>query len=419
MSKTQQIKNRRWFLYPQVGLFLVLIIIFAGGYFVGRLSTADASSLSEKVQYVVGKQDNKPEKVDFSVFWEAWSVVDNNFYGQADKANRLEGAISGMLSSLDDPYTVYLPKDENSIFQANLTGKFSGIGAEISQINGWPTIVAPLVDSPAEKAGLKPKDIIIKVDDLETANENFGAVINHIRGEEGTEVKLTIMREGEQEERVISVTRSVIELPSVKYEVKEDAGLKYGYLLITQFLDDTTDAVKEALTAFNNEGIDNIIIDLRNNPGGVLDGVVDIASLIIDTSKKPDLGGAIVYRQDPKGGQAAFTKTKEPIIKDQKIVVLINAGSASASEILAGALHDYDRAELVGDISFGKGSVQEILNLSNGGSVKVTVAKWLTPAKLAIDHEGVKPDYEVSNEEDGDGGQDNDIQLKAALDLFR
>lgn len=374
---------------------LLLLVVFGAGYFAGQYWRVVPTASGYKVQYLAGQDTDKPESVDFSRFWTAWSVADQGFYGRGDKNKRVDGAISGMLSSLGDPYTTYLPKEENELFQTDLSGTFSGIGAEISSINGYPTVVSPLPGSPAERAGIKAKDIILKVDDKATESENFAAVINRIRGATGTTVTLSIARDGQAEPLTIKIVREKIELPNVTGGVEKSGDFQYCLVRISQFIEGTDDKVSEALDSCAKQGVKRAIIDVRNNPGGLLDVVISLSSRLIDTTAKPDLGKTIVWQKDRDENFQSYPSTQTAKYGDWPLVILVNEGSASASEILAGALKDYGRAAVVGTKTFGKGSVQELRDLTDGSSIKMTIAKWLTPAKTEIDHQGVQPDVAV------------------------
>lgn len=403
-------------------ILALMMASFAGGLGVEKRLAHATSSIKSQVQYVTGKQNGQPKEVNFGTFWEAWSVVDNYFYKTADKEKRLQGAIAGMLQSTGDRYAAYLPKDENELFVDNLAGSFSGIGAEISQIDGYPTIVSPLVGSPAERAGIKPKDIITKIDGVDTSGENFAHAINRIRGTLGVAVKLTIVREGVADTIEISVVREKIELPNVSYEALAGPHGTYGYIRINEFLDDSPQKVADAITALQKQSVTGYVIDLRNNPGGLLSAAVDISSLFIDPATKPDLNQIIVSQKDRAGAVTTYKVTQKPVVASAPLVVLINEGSASASEITAGALLDYGRAKLVGTKSFGKGSVQELKNLNDGSSVKITVAHWLTPLNHEIDGTGIAPTNEVklnTDEKVTAGKPDQDRQLREAANLLQ
>ncbi|MDO8471612.1 MAG: S41 family peptidase [bacterium] len=416
--------KRRFFLSrPKLRVLLIAVLILAGVFYAGwqtavwrNIQPLESTPSSSRLRPLVDQVKNKPAAISFAPFWEAWGLVDNYFIGNPDSNARVEGAISGMMLSLGDPYSVYLPKEENELFQSDLSGKFSGIGAEISAINGLPTIVAPLPGSPAEKAGAKAKDIIIQVDDLKTENEHFAKVINHIRGEKGTTVKLTVIRQGNEKPLEIPIVRDEIELPSVTAAVKTDGDLRYGYIQISQFLEDGEKRVKAALQDFTKQGVTKIVVDVRNDPGGLLNVAVGISSLFIDGSTHPELDRTVVWQKDRNENLTAYRLTTAPLAAKQKLVVLVNEGSASASEIFAGALRDYGRAELIGTKTFGKGSVQELHDLSAGGSVKVTIAKWLTPNKSEIDKQGIEPNIKVDSPQ---SETTKDLILEKALERLR
>lgn len=406
-------------------LVLTLVLMggsFGGGIYAEKAVLNDAVPVKEQLQYVTGKQSNQPKEVDFGLFWEAWSVVDNHYFEKADKEKRLHGAITGMLYSTGDRYAAFLPKDENELFMDNLSGSFSGIGAELSLIDGYPTIVTPLAGSPAEKSGVKPKDIIVKIDGVDTADEDFAHAINRIRGEEGSTVTLTVAREGEADVLELPIVRAKIELPNVSYKALTGPNGLYGYIRLNEFLEDSPAKIVAAIEDLKKQQVTGYVIDLRNNPGGLLNVAVNIASLFVEPSTKPDLGSVIVSQKDRGGEVVTYKTSRKPLLVTEPLVVLINDGSASASEILAGALLDYGRAKLVGATSFGKGSVQELKNLKDGSSVKITVAHWLTPAGNEIDGVGIVPTTEVVLNQDekvtiGEPGEDR--QLREAANLLQ
>ena len=406
----------------RVLLILVLVLLsFGGGLATERALVRATPTVVEQIQYVTGKQKGEPEEVNFGVFWEAWTVVDNYFYKSADKVKRLQGAIAGMLQSTGDRYAAYLPKDENELFMDNLSGAFSGIGAEISQIDGYPTIVTPLAGSPAERAGIKPKDIIAKIDGVETTGEDFAHAINRIRGEEGSTVTLSVVRSGEADVIEIAVVREKIELPNLNSALLTGPHGAYGYIRLSEFLEDSPKKVADAVVELQKQGAKGYVLDLRNNPGGLLGSAVDISSLFIKPDVSADLKNVVVSQKDRDGSVQTYPLSHAPLT-DAPLVVLINEGSASASEITAGALLDYGRARLVGTKSFGKGSVQELKNLTDGSSVKITVAHWLTPLNHEIDGVGIAPTNEVilnSDEKVTAGKPDEDRQLREAANLLQ
>lgn len=350
----------------------------------------------------------KPKDINFNLFWDVWDRVNSRFVGKIDDQTMVYDAIKGALSSLDDPYTLFLTPDEAKRFHEDLEGSFSGIGAEIENRNNAITILAPLADTPAERAGLKPKDIIVKIDDKSTEGMLVNDAIKLIRGDKGTTVKLTIAREGADKLLEIPVVRDTIVVKSVSWEMKDNL----GYIKVNQFGDDTEKLFRQALDETKAKNPKGVIIDLRNNPGGYLDAAVNMSSYVLK-----DRG--VVVKQKDKNNSVVELKTTNPaILPDVPMVVLVNGSSASASEIFAGAMQDYGRAKLVGEKTFGKGSVQELQNVGDGAAVRITIAKWLTPKDRAIDKQGIQPDIEVKlTDEDYAAGRDP--QLDKAIELLK
>lgn len=387
-----------------LSIFLLLFGVGYGGYYLGK----------NNIDVVPG------ERTDLKYYWKAWDIISQNFYGTVDDKKRVEGSISGMVAGLDDPYTVYLPPAENELFQTDLEGEFSGIGAELTMKNGYVTVVAPLEGTPAEKSGLLANDIILEVDGAKTTDLTFNDVIAKVRGKIGTIVKLQIIRAGLDNPLEIEVTRDTIVIKSVKYETI-GASNEIGYLKINQFGADTTDLVAGFLDEVKTSGKKGLVIDLRNDPGGYLDTAVKVTGMLVPdkiTSDQENLAKrVVVVEKDKSGKETKEVSREDAIVGEIPIVVLVNGGSASASEILAGALKDYGRAKIVGEKSFGKGSVQNLIDLGNGGSVKVTVAKWFTPLGTGIDGKGIEPDTVVELAA-GEVISKSDSQVKKALELL-
>ena len=311
-----------------------------------------------------------------------------------------------MVAALADPYSSFFAPGEFKEFLEDLTGQFEGIGIEISQKQNKFLIVAPLDGSPAQKAGLKAGDEILKIDGVETSLMTFEEVISKIRGKKGTEVTLTILRQGWGTPRDFTIKRGVIKVESVSYQLLEG---RIGYLKISQFGDDTIPLLKKYLKTIEKDKPAGIILDLRNNPGGYLDGAVDVASVFLPAGK------VVVIEQDKSGERDEKKTTLSPSLQNYKVVVLINKGSASGAEIVAGALKDWERATLVGEITFGKGSVQELEQLPNNAALRLTIAKWLTPKGTEINGAGIAPDVAVAETEVA--GQDP--QLDKAKQLLQ
>lgn len=395
---------------------VVAFCIFGAGFVVGQNSPNPINKFvpAEKTQII---SFDKPKNVDDSLLWEAWKVVDGNFIDKVDSQKRIEGAIQGMLLSLDDPYTVYLEPSTNKRFLEDLEGQFDGIGAELSIRDALLTVVAPLEGSPAEKAGIKPKDIIVKVDGQETAKMSFDDAIAKIRGKKGTEVVLTVVHDAQSEESKISVMRDTIEVKSVKLSFVGDNN-SIALLKINQFGKDTVSLLKKSQQEIVDKKVKGIVIDLRNNPGGLLNTAIEVSSLFIpnDLTKFENENlkkGVVVIEENAKKEQEKFTRTSNQLFS-LPFVVIQNNGSASASEIFAGAMKDYKLGKIIGETSFGKGSVQNLEELSNKGSVKITIAKWLTPTGIGINGKGINPDIIVKEEVK----DNNDPALNQAISIL-
>lgn len=376
-------------------LLLIISIVFSFGFWLG------------KAQIVY-----PPESVDFSVFWESWSLIKERYLdkNELDDQAMIYGAVSGMIKSLDDPYTVFLNPEEAKKFFEDVKGFFEGVGMEIAIKEDQLQIVAPLEGTPASRAGLRPGDRIIKVDGQTTLGVPIDAVVTWIRGPKNTEVTLTIYREDWAEERDLKIIREVIDIPSLKLEMLED---NIAYLRLYHFSEKANYDFNEAAIEILGSQTQKIILDLRNNPGGYLEIAREIAGWFLEK-------GEIVTVED-------FGREKEPKeilsvgnakLLDYPLVVLINEGSASGSEILAGALRDNRGVKLIGETSFGKGSVQELNRLQGGAALKFTIARWLTPKGELISEKGLEPDIKVEMTVD-DYEQERDPQLEKALEVLK
>jgi len=384
--------------------FLLAVFIFIAGY---KLGQNGSLILGLGPTGIMKTTVGKPENVDFSLFWEAWNKLKQKSVIDVNEKDMINGAISGLLSSTNDPYTVFLSQKDNQRFKEDIQGEFNGIGVEITQKNNLPTIVAPLSDSPAEKAGLKAGDIILEVDGAKTTEIGFDETINKIRGKDGTTVKLKIARESSGDPLDFTVTRSKIVVKSVEWSKKNIKEKDISYIKIRQFGDDTSALFREASKDAATNKNKLMVIDLRNNPGGYLETAVDIASYFI-----PD--GVVLTEKGKNDQKKDYVAVGHSTLKDFKVMILTNEGSASASEILAGALRDRKNSQLIGDKTFGKGSVQELIDLSDGSAVKITIAKWFTPKGQQINGEGLSPDIKISD----DAKTDKDEQLDEALKII-
>lgn len=358
-----------------------------------------------------------PQDLDFSLFWEAWSKLQEKFVDKEkfDNVQRMiEGAISGMVKSLEDPYTVFLNPEDAKRFFEDVKGTFEGVGMEIDIRKGQLQVVAPLEGTPAQREGLRAGDKIIKIGDTPTADLNIDEAVNLIRGPKGTEVLLTIFREDWEKSKEFKLVREMIEVPSLKLEFKETAeGETIAYLKLYQFSEKASLDFTEAAIEILRSPAKKIILDLRNNPGGYLEVAQDIAGWFLER-------GQIVAIEDFGGEeeQKLYKSQGSSRLLEYPTVVLINKGSASGSEILAGALKDNRDIKLIGETSFGKGSVQELEKLKGGSSLKITVAKWLTPKGEFITDKGLEPDVKIEMTEE-DYEKELDPQLDKAIEVIK
>lgn len=378
----------------------ILLGVFGLGFGLGN----GAISLQRGVE----ENNDLPGKLDYASVTTLYNKLRTTYDGKLDEQTLIDGMRRGLVEATGDPYTQFFTAEEAKEFESDLSGSFSGIGAELSvNDDGDIAVVSPISGFPAEKAGLRPKDVILTINDESTADLSLDEAVSKIRGQAGTTVKLDLLR-GEREQLTLTITRDSINIPSVKHEIKDGVGI----ITVSRFWTDTGELMTKAANEFKAAGVTNVVLDLRGNPGGTLTAAVDAASLWLPQ-------GTIVL-QEKRGGIVADTYQADGnnVLQGVKTVVLINGGSASASEILAGALADHKAATLVGEKSYGKGSVQQILPLSDGSQVKITFARWFTPAGKNIDKEGIAPSVEVKLSED-DYKTGNDPQLAKALELLR
>lgn len=357
------------------------------------------------------------EELDFALFWRVWDTLEAKYFDK-DKlipSQMVYGAIRGMVASIDDPYTVFLPPRENQVVQEDLQGNFEGVGIQIGFKGSQLAVIAPLSDSPAEEAGVKSGDIIAGIKDERkgidrgTVGITLPEAVQAIRGPAGTDVTLVLLREGEEQPIETVITRASIEVPSIVVEyVGEDASIAHVKLLkfSGETLTEWEDTVVELL---QRDRLSGIILDVRNNPGGYLQGAVELSSDFLDT------GNVVVIEETGEGRREEFRVEKLGRLRNQEVVVLINEGSASASEILAGALRDNEEIPLVGTNSFGKGTIQEPQQINGGAGLHITIARWLTPSGFWVNEGGLAPDVEVED----DPETEEDEQLQRAIELLQ
>lgn len=383
-------KNTFW-----AWIAVTLILGFAWGTRIDQMAAVFGPMFGVKVDTSV---------VDTTGLQEVYRTLKAEYDGDLDTAKLTDGAKKGLVEAAGDPYTAFMNKDEAIEFRKQIDGEVTGIGAEIGVRSGQPTIVRVLPGSPAEAAGVKKGDIIAGINDVSADGISAGKAAEQIRGQEGTTVKITMLRNKEVKE--FSIVRQKVNNPSVEYSIENGIGI----LSLSRFDGETGDLAKKAAQEFKKAGVRGVILDLRGNGGGTLDSSVDVASLWL--RDKP-----IVTEKSRSGMNEVKRSTGEPILEGIKTVVLVDNSSASASEIVAGALQDHKAATLVGEKTFGKGSVQKVIDLSGGSILKVTIAKWYTPADQNINGNGIKPDKEVKLTT-ADIDADRDPQLDAAKGLL-
>ncbi|HRY60457.1 MAG TPA: S41 family peptidase [Patescibacteria group bacterium] len=391
--------------------FIVVIVIMAFianaiGFFIIGAYFATKSPDIVKQKLVNTQAPVKYKDIDFSRFWEAVGMLEAKYIGDVDYSKLVDGAIAGMTASLGDPFTTYFDTKTLGLFNSEVTGTFEGIGAEVTARDGKLVVIAPLEGAPAEKAGVKPGDIIGLIDGKDVSSMTIDEAILMMRGKKGTEVKLSIIR-GTEKPIELTIKRDVINVKSVEYK-QLDGGV--AYVRVLRF-DNTTKSLFDLFVSeIKKNGSKGLILDLRNNPGGYLDAAVDLSSEFIKD-------GPIVIEQYKDGRRDTINATGKGNFFDIPMNVLVNEGSASGSEIVAGAIKDLKRGLLIGEKTFGKGSVQEMTPLTTGGALKITVAKWLTPNGTTIDKNGLNPDIEVKYEDSSDINKDN--QLDRAVEEIK
>lgn len=407
-------KKRMHRKYVQVFLVLILAVgIFWVGFEKGKISQQNLQPISiENAVFKNKEKTGADENIDFSLFWNVWDLLKNK-YVDSDKLDARKlyyGAINGMMQATGDPYTTFLSPDENKKFGEDISGNFEGIGAELGIKGGVLTVISPLSGTPAEKAGLRSGDKIIKIDGKNAGDMTIEQAVDNIRGKKGTSVVLTIFREGNENTQEISIQRGIINVKSVTLEFKDG---NIAYIKITRFGDDTTKGFVDAISKVRARKSAGLVIDLRNNPGGYLESAIDVASKLLPKDK------VVVIEENGNKSQKKMYTRGGDVGSGFETVVLINEGSASASEILAGALKDNrSNVTLIGKKSFGKGSVQEFIEMPQGTAAKITVARWLTPDGTQINEQGIKPDNEVELSND-DYENNRDPQLDSALKTIK
>ncbi len=349
--------------------------------------------------------DSSPEEL--GLVEQVWKIIHDDYVelDEIDDTKLAEAAVKGMVESLGDPYTYYLGKEQTQISSSELEGDFSGIGVTVTKKDDELTVVAPITDSPADEAGVRPGDIIMEVDGESTTGMGLIEATMKIRGEAGTAVTLTILHEGESSPVEIEITRAKIEIPSVKWELIDES---IAHITITNFSGRTASEFRETLQEVNEQEIDGIVLDVRNNPGGLVSAAVSVVSEFVDE-------GVVVYSVDNKGKKDEWMVEKGGLARNIPLTVLVNDYTASASEVVAGSLQAHDRAVVIGTTTYGKGKMNLVHDLNNGGSLYVTFAYWYTPDGRQIEQKGIIPDVKVEAQPDGE----DDAWLQQAIQYLK
>jgi len=412
------------FNFLKKGRSLIILILFIGLSFALGMSYGQNHSLTSlgqaaSLNIINNDGPKNGETIDMAPFWKVWNLLDEKYVATKKVASttasttpqdRIWGAIQGMTDSMGDPYTVFMPPADAKDFQENISGNFEGVGMEIGIKDGALSVISPLKGSPAEAAGIKTGDKIITIDGQTAVDLSTDKAVKLIRGPKGTTVKISILREGNSKPLNFEITRAVINIPTTKTEIKNDVFVISLYNFYAQSQSQFKLALKEFVTSKKHK----LILDLRGNPGGYLDSAVDMASWFLP------LGKTIVREDSGNGKIENVYRSKGYNIfnNNLQMIILVDGGSASASEILAGALQEQGVAKLVGTKTYGKGSVQELVKVTDSTALKVTIAKWLTPNGKSISEGGLTPDYEVKISE-ADLKADKDPQMDKALELLK
>ena len=406
-------KIKRFICNKKFLFILASIVLIAGAFVSGIYFEYTHRPFVDRISGVSNKQPPVAINADLEPFWQVWNTIDEKFPGAKDVStqDRVYGAIKGLVGSLNDPYSVYFPPQDSKDFSDTINGSFEGIGMEIGIKDKMMNVIAPLKNTPAEKAGLKAGDNILKIDDKSTTDMSIDQAVHLIRGTAGTPVKLNIYRTGEKQPRDITVVRGVIDIPTI--ETKQLDGGVFDITLYN-FGANSASQFADAINEFRKTGDTKMIVDLRGDPGGYLDAAVDIGSMFLPK-------GSLIVTENFGGDQKDHTYTSKGYgfvdTSAVQVVVLVDKGSASASEILAGALQQHKVAPLIGEVTYGKGSVQEVVGVTKDTTLKLTIAKWLTPDGTWISKKGLKPDIAVDTSKNTDPKVDP--VLNRALQYFK
>ncbi len=391
-----------------IGLVVLIFFVFLLGWNVGVNHSYRNQGIDTKS--VVMTPYGGIESVNMQLFWDTWNILSGRYVDphMLDTQKMIFGATKGMVEALGDPYTVFMTPKENKEFQDIMEGTLEGIGAELTIKNGLLTVISPLNDSPAKKAGLQPEDVIYKIDGELVEDMTFEQAVLKIRGVKGTKVILTVLRKGHDEPIDLSMTRNTINIKSVDWQMKDNIAV----IEINQFGNNTKTEFSNIINEMLAKSPKGLVLDLRYNGGGYLDGAVDIVSEFVEKGKV-----VTIKKRNTEEDEVIYVNGQARVASIP-MVVLINKGSASASEIVAGAIQDLKRGVIIGENSFGKGTVQEVENLIGGSSLRITIAKWFTPNDKSINEVGITPDIVVAKSTD-DFENGNDPQLDAAIKYLK
>lgn len=400
-----------------VGLIFLGFFVLTIGFVGGKLWGGGINDLVDSPMYkIVGKRDNQEvTELDFDKFWEVWGDLSSGYVEKdLPEEDMYYGAIKGMVAGIDDPATVFLTPEETEQYELGNQGKFEGIGAELGYEDGWVVVVTPLEGSPAMEAGIKAGDKIYRVDGEDVTNKDIYQVVDLIRGEKGSDVEITVIRNGAAEAKDITVTRGEITVASVSYEEKDG---DVFVIDVDRFTEASPSAWREKWNTVVDEVIEEdpegVVLDLRGNPGGYFSSAVWAAGEFLEK------GDVVVKQRDRNGSEKKFSVTRDGRLQDVELVVLVDGGSASASEILAGALQHYDRAEIIGEDTYGKGTAQDIIEYTDGSSLHITIYKWILPDGRWLNPDDViEPDTEVEFTEDN-FVEGEDPQMDEALESLK
>ena len=396
--------TRPWFL----AIGVIVIVVWAGGlgYWIG---TKNPETIV--IKGVDNIEGGKVINANMSVFWQTWRVIKEQYLRSSEVKDQdlIYGGAAGLVEALEDPHSSFFNPSDSKKLEEDLGGSFGGIGAEIGVKNDQLIIVAPLKDSPAEKAGLLAGDKILEINATSTIGLNINEAVKLIRGPEGTEVTLNIGRKDQDKPKKFTIVRQTIKIPVLEWKMKDD---NLAHLQLFTFTENSPNLVEGALREIKSAGAKGIVLDLRNNPGGFLDSSVRIAGFFLEPGKE------VVFEEFRSGKKNVFLAAGLPLAEKMPLVILINGGSASASEILTGAIRDHRGVKIIGEKSFGKGTVQELVELRDGSKVKITIAHWVLPKGQQIDKNGIEPDIKIELT-DEDREAKKDPQLDKALEILK